>query len=154
MRRGELSNVSAPEVWVLASVVFKELEPNLREKAARKLAKARVLQGIKSAQRLLNRRRYEVPDRVRDWLASISFDTRPVLLWIGKVGIAQEHWPPELGKYLLYKTFQEAVGAVRRSPRAAEIVVGNRRLLTDGVHLFDASSKRYGSKQWILRGAR
>ena len=152
MQRGELSNTAAPEVWIHAGVVFHKVPPSLGERVRHRLAAVPQLKGIKVAQRYLARARYEVPDNVSRWLTGISFNVRPVVVWVGRQIIADDAYPDQLGKTLVYQSFQEALQAMRVSPLAVEMVVGSRLLLTEGVHLYDGDVTRYGGKQWTLKG--
>ena len=152
MRRGKLSNTSAPEVWILAEVVYQQ------ERASSKLLEVgtvrRTLERLpvvaKAIQGLLGPK-YVVPSNVKLWLDSISFNVRPVLLWIGERHVPQSQLEEYFGKELHYKVFRDALRAVRVSPIAIEIVANSKAYLTDGVVLFDGNASRYGGKRWTLK---
>lgn len=126
MRRGELSNVSAYEVWVHWTAILRPVE--------------------KSAWALWKRQRYTIPDIALDWVWEISHNVSPVFVWTGKpVPLAGPDVQDVFSSVRRFESFDEALRVVRTSPRIVELVVGEDTLVTPHSQLWERD-RTYGRR--------
>lgn len=121
MRRGELSNVAVPELWVTVDAVY-EVRPGTI--------------------RTLWRPKLVLPATRRIWLDLVRRVLTPVLIVIG-----DEKEPADATTYLNYvqhfPSWSDAVAVSRASPSVVEIVTGNPMNVADGVVLIETEPARY-----------
>ncbi len=126
MKRGNLSNVGATELWVDASFVF-------------------VSSGGPRWWAPWRRRTWEVRPEIKDWLWRVSKQCRLVLVWIGVNMHASSDMFSE-ARY--FENLSSCLSVVRGSDRVVELVVDDLDRVVPGVaELRDLTGKRYGYRQ-------
>lgn len=130
MRRGEISNIAAYEVWVHVGSLY-EREPRT----------------MKS----LFRTKLTLPRSKKAWLFLASRTVTLIALIVG-----DEPEPKDLLRYFNHvqreASWADALASVRALPYVVEAVVGDPALVADGAVLMETTPERYGQgAPWMSR---
>ena len=134
MRRGELSNVGAPQVWVRFDVVYRRIEPGAWNRFLGMFSKK------------FGHARVEQYPNIDNWLWRVGHDVKPVIVLCGDESIYKIGLPEMVGHYLKFPTFQHCISAFRQSSSVIDIVVQDGAELTADTRLYDGDGTYYGGK--------